>query len=127
MNSDKNKNFLGKQLKTLGQKIRIDILKKLKHSQTPLSFSKLQREVLEDDLSSPNFSFHLNELKKCDLINSTEYGYSITKLGKGILENILSIEQILLDNSKTRMIRTSKYSKENFDSSKITDYLITEG
>ena len=127
MNSDKNKNFLGKQLKTLGQKIRIDILKKLKHSQTPLSFSKLQREVLEDDFSSPNFSFHLNELKKCDLINSTDNGYYITKLGKGILENILSIEQILLDKSKTRMIRTSKYSKENFDSSKITDYLITEG
>ncbi len=127
MNSDKNKDLLGKQLKTLGQKIRIDILKKLNHSQNPLSFSKLQRDVLEGDFSSPNFSFHLNELKKCDLINSTEYGYYITKLGKRILENIVSIEQILLDKSKTRVIRTSKYSKESFDSSKIEDYLITEG
>ena len=127
MHPDKNKDFLGKQLKTLGQKIRIDILKKLKHSHNPLSFSKLQREVLEDDLSSPNFSFHLNELKKCELINSTENGYYITKLGKRILENVLSIEQILLDKSKTVMIRTSKYSKENFDSSKIEDYLIIEG
>lgn len=127
MHPDKNKDFLGKQLKTLGQKIRIDILKKLNHSQNPLSFSNLQREVLEGDFSSSNFSFHLNELKKCDLINSTESGYYITKLGKQILENVLSIEQILLNKSKTRMIRTSKYSKENFDSSKIEDYLIIEG
>jgi DNA-binding transcriptional ArsR family regulator len=127
VNSDKNQSFLGKQLKILGQKIRIDILKKLKHSQEPLSFSKLQREVLEGDFSSPNFSFHLSELKKCEIINSTEDGYYITRLGKRILDNILSIEQILLDKSKTRMIRTSKYSKEKFDSNKITDYLITEG
>ncbi|MHA2034835.1 MAG: anaerobic ribonucleoside-triphosphate reductase [Promethearchaeota archaeon] len=127
MPSDKNKNVLGKQLKTLGQKIRIDILKKLNHSQNPLSFSNLQRDVLEGDFSSPNFSFHLNELKKCDLINSTDTGYYITKLGKGILENIISIEQILLDKSKTRMIRTSKYSKESFDLSKIEDYLVVEG
>jgi anaerobic ribonucleoside-triphosphate reductase len=118
---------LGKQLKILGQKIRIDILKKLKHSQNPLSFSKLQREVLEGDFSSPNFSFHLNELKKCELINSTENGYYITKLGKGILENILSIEQILLDKTKTKMIRTSKYSKELFDTRKIEEYLSKEG
>ena len=127
MHPDKNKDFLGKQLKALGQKIRVDILKKLKHSENPLSFSKLQREVLEGDFSSSNFSFHLNELKKCDLINSAENGYYITKLGKQILENILSIEQILLDKSNPRMIRTSKYSKENFDSNKIEDYLITEG
>ncbi|MFX1456574.1 MAG: hypothetical protein ACFFDB_14455, partial [Promethearchaeota archaeon] len=127
MGSDKNQNFLEKQLKTLGQKVRIDILKKLNNSQDQISFSKLQKEVLEGDFSSPNFSFHLNELKKCELINSTEYGYYITTLGKGILENILSIEQILLDKSKTRMIRTSKYSKENFDSSKIEEYLINEG
>ena len=127
MNPDKNKDLLGKQLKTLGQKIRIDILKKLTHSQNPLSFSKLQREVLEGDYSSTNFSFHLNELKKCELINSTENGYYITKLGKPILENILSIEQILQDKSKKKMIRTSKYSKERFDSRKIEDYLIIEG
>ncbi|MFW9825220.1 MAG: hypothetical protein ACFFE4_19925, partial [Candidatus Thorarchaeota archaeon] len=127
MGSDKNHNFLEKQLKTLGQKVRIDILKKLNNSQDQLSFSKLQKEVLEGEFSSPNFSFHLNELKKCDLINSTEYGYYITKLGKAILENILSIEQILQDKKRTRMIRTSKYSKEDFDSSKIEEYLINEG
>ncbi|MHA1986859.1 MAG: anaerobic ribonucleoside-triphosphate reductase [Promethearchaeota archaeon] len=127
MHPDKNKDLLGKQLKTLGQKIRIDILKKLTRSQDPLSFSKLQREVLEGDFTSTNFSFHLNELKKCELINSTENGYYITKLGKQILENILSIEQILQDKSKKKMIRTSKYSKERFDSSKIEDYLRIEG
>ncbi|MFX0030280.1 MAG: anaerobic ribonucleoside-triphosphate reductase [Candidatus Hermodarchaeota archaeon] len=127
MSTDKNTNFLEKQLKALGQKIRIDILKKLRDIQNPFSFSKLQKEVLENNYTSVNFSFHLNALKKCDLIDSSENGYYITKLGKQILNNILSIEQILLDRSKTRMIRTSKYSTELFDSSKIEEYLITEG
>ena len=127
MDSDKNTNFLEKQLKTLGQKIRIDILKKLKDIQDPFSFSKLQKEVLEHNNSSVNFSFHLNALKKCELIDSSEEGYYITKLGKEILNNILSIERILVDRSKTRMIRTSKYSKELFDSSKIERYLVIEG
>ena len=127
MDPDKNSLFLEKQLKTLGQKIRIDILKKLQDLLDPLSFSKLQKEVLEHNLSSVNFSFHLNALKKCELIDSSEDGYYITKLGKEILNNILSIERILVDRSKTRMIRTSKYSKELFDSSKIEGYLVTEG
>ena len=127
MYPDKNINFLEKQLKALGQKIRIDILKKLKNSQDPLSFSKLQKEIRKDDQSSANFSFHLNALKNCELINSTEDGYYITKFGNQILDKILSIEQILMDKSKTRMIRTSKYSKELFDINKIEKYLITEG
>lgn len=127
MDSDKNYILLEKQLKTLGQKIRIDILKKLKDLQVPFSFSKLQKEVLEHNLSSVNFSFHLNALKKCELIDSSEDGYSITTLGKEILNKILSIEQILANRSKIRMIRTSKYSKELFDSSKIEEYLVTEG
>ncbi len=127
MHSDKNNNFLEKQLKTLGQKIRIDILKKLKVAQNHFSFSKLQKEVLEHNDSSVNFSFHLNALKKCELIDSSEEGYYITKLGKQILKNILSIEKILTDRSKKRMIRTSKYSKELFDSNKIEEYLVTEG
>ncbi|MFX1278596.1 MAG: anaerobic ribonucleoside-triphosphate reductase [Promethearchaeota archaeon] len=127
MSSDKNINYLEKQLKTLGQKIRIDIMKKLRDIQNPLSFSKLQKEVLEQVDSSVNFTFHLNALKKCDLIDSSEEGYYITTLGKQILKNILSIEQILIDRTKTRMIRTSKYSKELFDSGKIEEYLVTEG
>jgi len=127
VDSDKNTNFLEKQLKTLGQKIRIDILKKLRDLHNPFSFSKLQKEVLENNYSSVNFSFHLNALKKCDLIDSSENGYYITKLGKQILNSILSIEKILIDRSKTRMIRTSKYSKELFDLSKIEEYLVTEG
>ncbi|MFX1488720.1 MAG: anaerobic ribonucleoside-triphosphate reductase [Promethearchaeota archaeon] len=127
MDPDKNNNFLEKQLKALGQKIRRDILKKLKISQDPLTFSKLQKEVLESEQTSVNFSFHLNALKSCELINSTKEGYYITKLGNQILDKILSIEQILTDKTKTRMIRTSKYSKELFDFNKVEKYLIIEG
>ena len=127
MNTDKNQNILEKQLKTLGQKIRIDILKKLKNTQTPLSFSKLQKEVLGNDLTSVNLSFHLNTLKKSNLVLSSEEGYSITFLGEQITDKILSIEQILNKQHKSRMIRTSKYSKELFDISKIEVYLMKEG
>jgi predicted transcriptional regulator len=127
VDSDKNTNFLEKHLKTLGQKVRIDILKKLNSSQYHISFSKLQKEVLDQNPSSVNFSFHLNELKKREMIDSNENGYFITKLGKDILGGILSIEEILIKKTKKKMIRTSKYSKELFDLKKIEVYLITEG
>ncbi|MFX0104206.1 MAG: anaerobic ribonucleoside-triphosphate reductase [Candidatus Hodarchaeota archaeon] len=127
MGTDKNQNILEKQLKTLGQKIRIDILKKLKNTDTPISFSKLQKEVLGNDLSSKNLSFHLNTLKKSDLVISSEEGYSITFLGGQIIDKILSIEEILNKQKKSRMIRTSKYSKELFDINKIEEYLVREG
>ncbi|MFX1308135.1 MAG: anaerobic ribonucleoside-triphosphate reductase [Promethearchaeota archaeon] len=127
MNTDKNQNILEKQLKTLGQKVRIDLLKKLKNAQTPLSFSKLQKEVIGNDVSSVNLSFHLNTLKKSDLVFSSDEGYSITFLGEQIIDKILSIEQILNKQNQAKMIRTSKYSKELFDASKIEEYLIKEG
>ncbi|MFW9971755.1 MAG: anaerobic ribonucleoside-triphosphate reductase [Candidatus Odinarchaeota archaeon] len=127
MDTDKNKYILEKQLRTLGQKVRIDILKKLKNSQTPLSFSRLQKEVLGNDLSSVNLSFHLNTLKKSELVDASDDGYSITILGSQIIDKILSIEQILNLQHQSIMIRTSKYSKEPFDVSKIEEYLVAEG
>ena len=127
MDTDKNQDILEKQLKTLGQRVRIDILKKIKNKQAPLSFSRLQKEVLRFNPSSINLSFHLNTLKKSELILSSEEGYSITSLGEKILDKILSIEQILNNQNKARMIRTSKYSKELFDFNKIEEYLVIEG
>ncbi|MDX1798431.1 MAG: hypothetical protein R3255_07270 [Candidatus Lokiarchaeia archaeon] len=127
MDTDKNHSILEKQLKTLGQKVRIDILKKLKNTQTPLPFSGIQKGVLGNDLSSANLSFHLNTLKKSELIDSSEEGYKITILGSQIIDKILSIEEILDQQNQTKMIRTSKYSKELFDTSKIEEYLVTEG
>ncbi|MFX1321829.1 MAG: anaerobic ribonucleoside-triphosphate reductase [Promethearchaeota archaeon] len=119
--------MLEKQLKTLGQKIRIDILKKLKNIKEPISFSRLQKEVINCNNTSVNFSFHLNALKDCNLIESSEDGYYITVLGKQILNSVLSIEQILVEKNRVKMIRTSKYSKEIFDINKIKEYLIKEG
>ena len=127
MSSDKNQDVLEKHLKTLGQKIRIDILKKLSLSSNPLPYSSLQKEVLGSNPNSVNFSFHLKTLKNSVLIESSETGYFLSVLGKQILKNIVSIEQILNDKNKEIMIRTSKYSKEPFDANKIEAYLIKEG
>ncbi len=127
MNSDKNQDVLEKHLKTLSQKIRIDILKKLSLNNNPLPYSSLQKEVLGSNPNSVNFSFHLKALKNSVLIDSSENGYILSILGKQILKNIVSIEQILNDKNKKIMIRTSKYSKEPFDANKIEAYLIKEG
>ena len=127
MDSDKNIDVLEKQLKLLGQKIRIDILKKLNVYRNPLSYSMLQKEVLGANPNSVNFSFHLKALKNGNLISTSESGYTLSTLGKQILKNIISMEQILNDQNKQIMIRTSKYSKEPFNANKIEDYLIKEG
>ncbi len=127
MDSDKNIDVLEKQLKILGQKIRIDILKKLNVCRNPLSYSMLQKEVLGANPNSVNFSFHLKALKNGNLISTSESGYTLSTLGKQILKNIVSMEQILNDQNKQIMIRTSKYSKEPFNANKIEDYLIKEG
>ena len=127
MDADKNKNLLEKQLKAVGKKVRVDILKKLNNNQTPLTFSTLQKEILGNNSNSTNFSFHLNTLKKNNLIENIEEGYIITVLGKQILRSILSIEQLLNVQNKSIMIRTSKYSKEPFDLGRIEEYLINEG
>lgn len=127
MDSDKNRNILEKQLKAIGKKVRLDILKKLSNSQVPLTYSVLQKEILGNNSNSTNFSFHLKTLKKNDLIENLEEGYTLTVLGRQILKNILSIEQILNVQNKSIMIRTSKYSKEPFDFRKIEEYLIKEG
>ncbi len=127
MNSDKISEILEQQLKAIGQKVRLDILKKLNSCQNSISFSMLQKKVLGTKLNSNNFSFHLKALKNCDLITSNEDGYYLTVLGKKILKNLLRIEQILSCQTKSIMIRTSKYSKEPFQVAKIEDYLVKEG
>ena len=127
MNSDKISNALEKQLKVLGQQVRINILKCMNKYVKPLSFSALQKEVLGSNPNSINFSFHLNVLKKVDLLSSTSEGYCLTNLGKNMLKSILFMEKLLNAQNKTIMIRTSRYSKEPFDTRKIEEFLINEG
>jgi len=81
----------------------------------------LQKEVLGANPNSVNFSFHLKALKNGNLISTSESGYTLSTLGKQILKNIVSMEQILSDQNKQIMIRTSKYSKEPFNANKIED------
>jgi len=119
--------MIEKHLRILGQKFRIDILKKLNNSLNPLSYSMLQKEICDVNQININLSFHLKTLKESNLIESLEEGYQISILGKKILNNIIMMEQILNAQNKTIMIRTSKYSKEPFNIKKIEEYLIKEG
>lgn len=127
MSADKISVMLEEQLRTLGHKIRIDIIKRLHKASYPLSFTVIKKDILEHHASNVNFSFHLNALKASKLIHSTENGYLLTFFGKRIMKTIQTIEDILNDENKTIMIRTSKYSKEPFKTHKIEEYLIKEG
>jgi len=127
VDSDKNSDLLERQLKILGQKIRIDILKNLDKNTKPVSYSLLQKQVLGSNPNSVNFSFHLKVLKTNDLMETSDEGYLLTSLGKKILGNIISMEQILKDQDKSIMIRTSRYSTEPFNLENIEKYLVKEG
>jgi len=125
--ADKITSSLEKYLKILSQPIRIDILKRLNNCQTSLSYSSLKKESSIRYPNSTNFSFHLKTLKNNHFIESQKNGYIISSFGKRILDGILNLEQDIIEENQTRMIRTSKYSKEPFNMSKIKEYLITEG
>ena len=127
MESDTIPTLLEKQLKTLGQTIRLDVLKALSLSNRSLMFSEIEKELARD-LHSINLSYHLNTLKDVKLIeySSQEQGYLITALGRKILKEILTIENILSGAKKTRVIRTSKYSTEPFDIKNVKKFLMRE-
>ncbi|MFO8019126.1 MAG: anaerobic ribonucleoside-triphosphate reductase [Promethearchaeia archaeon] len=126
MEADKISQILEVHLKTLGPPLRRKILRNLYLSNGILSFSSLEKKVLNPK-ESKNLSFHLKKLKKCNLITTLSDGYKITNLGIQMYEYIRSMEDLLNERNKTLMIRTSKYSKEQFDLNKIESYLITEG
>ncbi|TXT63795.1 MAG: hypothetical protein BAJALOKI3v1_310024 [Promethearchaeota archaeon] len=129
MGTDSDKNIsliLEKQLKTIGQKIRLDLLKSLRLSKIPLSFSDLQKSLLGFNNTSVNLSFHLKTLKEAKLIRCTDEGYCITEVGKEIFKKIIDIEHILNKTNKSLVIRTSKYSTEPFDIKNVKEYLIRE-
>ncbi len=123
--SDKITTLLEQQLKTLGQKVRLDILKDLYGAERPLAFSELQRR-LSLDPSVINLTYHLKNLKEVNLIETPSKKYRITQMGTEILQKVLAIEDILNERDKQRMIRTSRYSTEFFDLNNITDYLVRE-
>ena len=82
MGADKNSVLLEKHLRILGQKNRIEILKKLNNSLVPLSYSILQKEISDINQGTINLSFHLKTLKESKLIESLEDGFKSQSSGK---------------------------------------------
>ncbi|MFO7797175.1 MAG: anaerobic ribonucleoside-triphosphate reductase [Promethearchaeati archaeon] len=127
MGSDKKiSETLEKQLKAIGQKIRLDLLKNLHLSDTALSFSDLQKSIMLSESNSVNLTFHLNSLKEAKLIWASKEGYHITDIGKQILEKVIDIEHIINKKNKNLVIRTSKYSTEPFNIKNVKEYLMRE-
>ncbi|MHA1845752.1 MAG: DUF7347 domain-containing protein, partial [Promethearchaeota archaeon] len=119
--------LLERQLKVLGQRIRIEILKILNQKSQPMNYSSLQKGIWKRFPNCLDLSFHLKSLKSVELIGHSQDGYFITSLGKNMLKNILSMEKLLLNKDNIPVIRTSQYTIESFDLKKIEKYLIIEG
>ncbi|MBY9005148.1 MAG: hypothetical protein KGD63_00130 [Candidatus Lokiarchaeota archaeon] len=126
MSSDKISKLLEKYLKIIGKKTRLDILKKLNNIDNCITFSDIQKEIFEFKNGTTSLSFHLNALKKLNLIKSSQKGYSISNLGKEILKKVLEIELTLNHFNKSVLIRTSKYITEPFNLQNIKDFLVRE-
>ncbi|TFF95665.1 MAG: ArsR family transcriptional regulator, partial [Promethearchaeota archaeon] len=125
MATDKITTLLENQLRVLGQKIRLEILKQLYLAERALSFSELQQKMGVDP-SQINLSYHLNSLKDVNLIQAVSKKYTLTITGEEILKKIWAIEQILAEQDQERLIRTSQYYTESFDLSRIKNYLMRE-
>lgn len=121
-----NSENLGKYLQIFGQDIRLRILKILRDSGGSISFGNIKRAQQKSKDDTANISYHLNILKDSHYISSTEDGYILTQLGEKILEKLIDIGDIINDEKKTIKIRTSNYTFEPFDITKITEYLIIE-
>ena len=113
----------------IGSSNRLEVLRIL-HTQGPLSYSELKTLAgFKSKKESGKFAYHLRKLLKQMLItlNRSERKYSVSGLGRLILNLTRQIEEQSLMESGKLFVRTSKQSMEEFNVDKITQSLIREG
>lgn len=107
---------------------RIDILRIL-NNKGPLTYSELKSLAgFKSKKESGKFAYHLRKLLKQSLLglNKSERRYTITNLGKLVLNLARQIEEKSIVESGKMYVRTSHQTIEEFNSHKIIQSLVRE-
>jgi ribonucleoside-triphosphate reductase (formate) len=108
--------------------VRLHVLKLLV-SKGPLPYTEIMYEVKLDPVrDAGKFVYHLKTLKKAGLV-SIEKGtkkYSITELGKLLVEFSRNLEEYIAAKRGRMFVRTSRMTIEEFDRTRIARSLVTE-
>ncbi len=107
---------------------RIDILRIL-NNKGPLTYSELKSLAgFKSKKESGKFAYHLRKLLKQSLVglNKSERRYTITNLGKLVLNLARQIEEKSIVESGKMYVRTSHQTIEEFNSHKIIQSLVRE-
>jgi ribonucleoside-triphosphate reductase (formate) len=108
--------------------VRLHVLKLLV-SKGPLPYTEIMYEVKLDPVrDAGKFVYHLKTLRKAGLI-SIEKGtkkYSITELGKILVEFSRDLDEYIAVKRGRMFVRTSRMTIEEFDRTRIARSLVTE-
>ncbi|MGQ9507131.1 MAG: anaerobic ribonucleoside-triphosphate reductase [Candidatus Bathycorpusculaceae bacterium] len=114
-------------LKAVSSPLRLQILNLL-FDRGPLSYTELMGSLkMNPTRDAGRFAYHLKFLLKADLIEADVEAkkYCLTDLGEMVIEVAERIEKKAL-KPKGMLVRTSKFTLEEFDVSKIANSLIRE-
>ncbi len=120
--------FSSEVLDAASAPVRLHILKLLA-SRGPLPYTEIMTESKLDPVrDAGKFVYHLKTLKKAGLV-ATEKGtkkYSITELGKILVEFSRDLEEYVAVRKGRLFVRTSRMTIEEFDRTRIAKSLVTE-
>ncbi|MEM2089203.1 MAG: ArsR family transcriptional regulator [Thermoproteota archaeon] len=129
MEEMENKGFkaLSDIFKALGFPIRVEILKILEKN--PLRYSELMRTVRLDRFNDAGkFAYHLSKLMENGLVEYKPENkiYSITMLGKDVLNLAMSLFESLRRKENILLVRRTDSSIELFERKRIEECLVRE-
>lgn len=116
-----------KVLKAVSSSVRLHILNML-FDHGPLSYTELMNLLkMNPSRDAGRFAYHLKFLLKADLVEADVESkkYYLTELGKMVIDVANEIEKKSLKAHKV-LVRTSRYTLEEFDANKIAASLIKE-
>jgi len=116
-----------KTLKAVSSPIRLQILNLLS-DKGPLSYTELMSSLkMNPSRDAGRFAYHLKFLLKADLIEADveTRKYCLTELGEMVVDLAERIEK-KASKRKRMIVRTSRFTLEQFDATKIADSLIRE-
>jgi ribonucleoside-triphosphate reductase (formate) len=120
--------FSSEVLDAASAPVRLHVLKLLV-SKGPLPYTEIMYEVKLDPVrDAGKFVYHLKTLRKAGLV-SIEKGtkkYSVTELGKILVEFSRDLEEYIAVKRGRLFVRTSRMTIEEFDRTRIARSLVTE-